>query len=64
MTCTLLYDTLNCLASQSVPVSVVMKKQSGQEKKLQKGCEIMTVRVISFPTVSLLTLATTLEAMN
>ena len=65
MTCTLLYDNLNCLASQSVSVSVVMKKQSVQEKKkLQKGCEITTVRVISFPTVVLFTLATTLAAMN
>lgn len=34
------------------------------EKELQKGCEIMTVRVISFPTTTLLTLAATLAAMN
>lgn len=34
------------------------------EKELQKGCEIMTVRVISFPTITLLTLTTTLAAMN
>lgn len=64
MTCLLLYDTLSCLASQTVSVSVVMKKQSVQEKKLQKGCEIMTVRVISFPAIALLTLTPTLAAMN
>lgn len=34
------------------------------EKELQKGCEIMTVRVISFPAITLLTLTTTLAATN
>lgn len=34
------------------------------EKELHKGCEIMTVQVISFPTITLLTLTTTLAAIN
>lgn len=53
------------LAGRLVCFSVCCHEQPiCPEKELQKGCEIMTVRVISFPTITLLTLTTTLAATN